>query len=188
MNEDQLISSIREAFAEKKDKYYNTVQMQRKLVEKGLTPKEAMQAISISRAKQVIGMVYPPNRELCYQLLTEEDRNLQNRLIPAVKNVFDKKKTKYIKVDGMKQLLLQEKLTAEEAKQAISLAEANSMIERCFPYVNETDTEPAYKLLTKEELEAEKEEELQDLEEDTKIRKKVQLRQQRTKKEEKEAG
>nr|MDO8100194.1 hypothetical protein [Candidatus Njordarchaeota archaeon] len=85
MSENQLISAVKQAFAENKSKYINTNEMERTLIEKGLTPKETIQALSLARAKQEVGMVYPPKRELCYQLLIEEDRNLQDRLIPVVK-------------------------------------------------------------------------------------------------------
>jgi hypothetical protein len=156
--------------------------MERTLIGKGLTPKETMQALSLARAKQEVGMLYPPKRELCYQILTEEDRKLLDRLIATLKHVFDKKKSEYIKKDEMKPLLLQENLMPDEAEQAISLAEANDVIERCFAYVDEIDGESAYKLLTQEELEAREKEELQDLEEDTQIRKKRERTKQTEKK------
>ncbi len=159
--------------------------MERTLIEKGLTPKEVIKALSLARAKQEVGMLYPPKRELCYQLLTEEDRKLQNRLIAAAKQVFDKKKSKYVKEDEIKQLLLEQNLTPEEAEQAISLAEANNVMQPCFPYTHDIDGEPSYELLTEEELEAQEKEELQDLEEDTQIRKKKERTQKRTKKGEK---
>jgi hypothetical protein len=188
MSENQLISAVKQTFTEKKSKYLNTNEMERALIAKGLTPKEVMKALSLAKAKQEIGMLYPPKRELCYQLLAEEDRRHQNRLILNVKQVFDKKKSKYIKVDEMKQLLFEQNLTPDESEQAILIAKANDVIREVFPYTHEIDGEPCYELLTKEELEALDEEELHDLEEDTQIRKKEERKNKRNKKKKKEAS
>nr|MDO8100195.1 hypothetical protein [Candidatus Njordarchaeota archaeon] len=101
--------------------------------------------------------------------------------------MFDKHKSKYVKEDEMKQRLIEENLTQEEAEQAISLAEANEVIRWCLPYVGEIRGEPSYELLTEEEIKWQEEEELQDLEEDTQIRMKKRRIPKKTKKGEKEA-
>nr|MDO8100191.1 hypothetical protein [Candidatus Njordarchaeota archaeon] len=157
--------------------------MEWKLVDEGLTPKEVRKALSLARAKQEVGMLYPPKRELCYQLLTEEERKLQNRLITAVKQVFNKTKKQFCKVDEMKQLLIEENLTPEEAEQAISLAQANDVMRKVFPYTHEIDGEPSYELLTEEELVAQEKEELEELEKEYQRRKKKERTDKKTKKE-----
>lgn len=96
-----------------------------------------------------------------------------DHLISTVKEAFDRKKSKYVNEDEMKQLL-EQNLTPEEAEQAITIAEANDVIQRCFPYTYEINGEPSYELLTEEE----------DLEEDTQIKKKK----ERTNKKEKKGA
>jgi hypothetical protein len=155
--------------------------MERALIEKGLTPKEVVKALSLARVRQEVGLLYPPRRELCYQLLTEKDRTLQFRLISAVKQEFDMKKSKYVRVEEMKKLL-EHSLSQEDAEQAISLAEANNVVRWCIPYTREIEGEPSYELLTQEEVQWEEEEELQDLEEDTQIRMKERRTSRRTQK------
>jgi hypothetical protein len=160
-NEDQLISVVKQVFAKKKSRYCNKYEMEQKLAEEGLAPEEAKQAISLARAKEEIGMCYPcvdgVQGERCYELLTEEDGKLEDRLISAVKEVFDKTKGEFCKVDEMKRLLLEESLTPEEARQAISLSEANEVIRWCIPYTDEIRGEPCYELLTEEDRELEEE-------------------------------
>ncbi|WXG43434.1 MAG: hypothetical protein WED04_05255 [Promethearchaeati archaeon SRVP18_Atabeyarchaeia-1] len=57
----------------------------------------------------------------------------------------------------MEQSLIEEGLTPEEAKQAISFAEDKGEIRVCFPYVDEIRGERCYELLTEEDREFDKE-------------------------------
>jgi hypothetical protein len=174
--------AVKRVFAKDKSRYVSVFQMERKLAEEGLTPQEAKQAISIAKAKQEIGMCYPPQRELCYELLTEEDRKLENRLISAVRKVFDKK-GRNCKVEEMKQRLLEENLTPDEAEQAISIAQANQVIRSYVPDEDEIHEEPSYELLTEEDLKMEEElEEELESEKEYQRRKKKERTDKKTKK------
>jgi hypothetical protein len=80
----------------------------------------------------------------------------ENRLISAVKQVFAKKNGKSCRVEEMKQILVEEGLTLEEAKQAISRAKSKDEMRVCFPYIDEMCGDECYELLTEEDREFDK--------------------------------
>nr|MDO8097801.1 hypothetical protein [Candidatus Njordarchaeota archaeon] len=81
----------------------------------------------------------------------------ESRLIPAVERIFAKRKSKFCKVEEMAQLLVEEGLTLEEARQAISLAEDKKLVRVCYPNIDEIRGERCYELLTEEDREFDKE-------------------------------
>ncbi|WXG46089.1 MAG: hypothetical protein WED05_05405 [Candidatus Atabeyarchaeum deiterrae] len=91
----------------------------------------------------------------------------EDQLISTVKQVFTKTKSKFCKADKMEQLLVQEGLTPEEAKQAISIAEDKYVIRVSFPYIDERHGDHieeihgdrCYEIVTKRDLEDDKEQE-----------------------------
>jgi hypothetical protein len=83
----------------------------------------------------------------------------EKQLISAVKQAFAKTKSKFIKADKMEPLLFEEGLTREEAKQAISLARDKYAIRVSFPYWDDIHGDRCYEIVTKRDLEDDKEQE-----------------------------
>lgn len=81
INEDQLASAVKQVFAKKKSKFCKVEEMEGLLAEQGLTSEEAEQAISLAIPKEVIRDCFPFVGDLhgdpCYELLTEEDREIE---------------------------------------------------------------------------------------------------------------
>jgi hypothetical protein len=84
INEDQLISAVKQIFAEKKNKYIRVEETKQLLLAGGLTQKEAAKAISLAEANEVIRWSMPFTGEIdgepCYQLLTDKDREINKWL------------------------------------------------------------------------------------------------------------
>ncbi len=74
-----------------------------------------------------------------------------------VKQIFNKADKKFLKEDKLLELLAEEGLALEEAKQAISLARRKKEIQVCFPYANDIRGELSYMLLTEEDKKIERE-------------------------------
>lgn len=81
----------------------------------------------------------------------------EDQLISAVKQVFAEKKSKFCRVEEMKQLLTEQGLTQKEVEQAISLALPREVIRYCLPFVGDLSGEPCYELLTEEDREFDRE-------------------------------
>jgi hypothetical protein len=84
VNQDQLISAVRKVFAKKKSKYCRVDETRQLLLEEGLNPDEAEQAISLAEDNQVIRVCYPRadgiHGDESYELLTDRDREIDKWL------------------------------------------------------------------------------------------------------------
>jgi hypothetical protein len=84
ISNDRLISSVKKAFEKARSKFCKKDEMLPLLVQEGLSPQEAEQAISLAIRDELIRMCYAYTDEIdgepCYELLTDEDREFSEEL------------------------------------------------------------------------------------------------------------